>query len=129
MILITSSGEFSFFSFFSILLLVFFSFISMLKKKSRIVSLLSRACLVLAAGVHVPMDFNYDQMEPPHKGKHSQYLVERNPNTYRSIRDYRNPPQMSAPSYIVPPTNAPYDSTYNPSWGNNPNLSWKSRPP
>ena len=65
MILITSSGEFSFFSIFSILLSIFFSFIS-LKKKSRIVSLLFCVCHVLAAGVHVPVGLNCDQMEPPH---------------------------------------------------------------
>ena len=33
------------------------------------------------------------------------------------------------PFYIVPLTNAPFGSTYNPSWGNHPNFSWKSRPP
>ena len=28
-----------------------------------------------------------------------------------------------------PPTNAPYDNTYNPNWRNHPNLSWKPKPP
>ena len=28
-----------------------------------------------------------------------------------------------------PSTNAPYGNTYNPSWRNNPNLSWKPKPP
>ena len=28
-----------------------------------------------------------------------------------------------------PPTNAPYGNTYNPSWRNHPNLSWKPKPP
>ena len=28
-----------------------------------------------------------------------------------------------------PPTNAPYGNTYNPSWRNHPNLSWKTKPP
>ena len=28
-----------------------------------------------------------------------------------------------------PPTNAPYGNTYNPNWGNHPNLSWKPKPP
>ena len=55
--------------------------------------------------------------------------MERNLNAYRSIRDYRHPPWVSAPFYTVPPTNEPYDSTYNPSWGNHPNFSWKQRPP
>ena len=40
-----------------------------------------------------------------------------------------HPPRVSAPSTGVPPTNAPYGSTYNPSWGNHPNFSWKPRPP
>ena len=61
--------------------------------------------------------------------QHSQYPVERNPNAYRSMKDYMHPPRVSAPSCIVPPTNAPYGSTYNPSWGNYPTFSWKQRPP
>ena len=72
----------------------FFSFISLFflfLKKSKIVSLLSCAWPVLATGVHVPMGLNCDQMEPPYEEQHSQYLVERNPNAYRSMRDYRNP--------------------------------------
>ena len=28
-----------------------------------------------------------------------------------------------------PPTNAPYNNTYNPNWRNHPNLSWKPKPP
>ena len=28
-----------------------------------------------------------------------------------------------------PPTNAPYNRTYNPNWRNHPNLSWKLKPP
>ena len=55
--------------------------------------------------------------------------MERNPNTYRSMRDHIHPPWVSAPFCIVPPTNAPYGSTYNPSWGNRLNFSWKPRPP
>ena len=98
------------------------------KKRSRIVSLLSCVCLVLVAGVHVPVGLNCDQMEPPYEEQHSQYPVERNPNAYRSMRDYRNPPRMSAPSCIVPSTNAPYGNAYNPSWGNHLNLSWGPKP-
>ena len=60
---------------------------------------------------------------------HNQQPVERNPNLSRSMRDYRNPPWMSAPSYMVPPRSAPYENAYNPSWGNNTNSSWESRPP
>ena len=68
-------------------------------------------------------------MEHTEGDKYSQYLVERNHNTYRSMRDYMHPPWVSAPPYMVPPTNAPYGSTYNPSWGNHPKFSWKPRPP
>ena len=48
---------------------------------------------------------------------------------HRSMRDYKNPPWVSAPCCIVPPTNTPYGSTYNPSWGNHLNLSWGPKPP
>ena len=37
----------------------------------------------------------------------SQQPLERNLNAYKSMRDYRNPPWMSVPSCMVPPTNAP----------------------
>ena len=67
-------------------------------------------------------------MEPPHEKQHSQYSVEINPNAYRSMRDYRNPPRMSAPSCIVPSTNAPYEIADNPSWGKHLNLSWGPKP-
>ena len=59
----------------------------------------------------------------------NQQPVERNPNPSRSMRDYRNPPWMSAPFCSVSPTNAPFDNTYNPSWGNHTNPSWEPRPP
>ena len=78
--------------------------------------------------MHVPVGLNCDQMEPPHEEQHSQYPVERNPNAYRSMSDYRNPPWMSTPSCIVPPKNAPYGNAYNPSWGNHLNLSWGTKP-
>ena len=68
-------------------------------------------------------------MEFQEEEQHNQYLVERKPNAYRSMRDYRNPPWVSAPSYMVPPKNAPYGSTYNPSWGKHPNSSWEPKPP
>ena len=61
--------------------------------------------------------------------QHCQYPMEREPNAYRSMRDYRNPPWVSAASYMVPPATTPYGSTYNPSWGNHPNSSWEPRPP
>ena len=68
-------------------------------------------------------------MEPPYEEHHSQYPMERSPNAYRSMRDYRNPPWVSAPFCTDPPTNVPYGNTYNHSWRNHPNFSWKSRPP
>ena len=40
-----------------------------------------------------------------------------------------HPPWVSAPSCMVPQTDVPYSSTYNPSWGNHINFSWKPRPP
>ena len=126
MILITSSGEFFFYHF---TVSFFFVHFTIKKKKSRIVFLLSCACPVLTAGVHVSMGFNCDQMEPPYEEHYSQYPVERIPNSYRSMRDYRNPLWVSSPSYMVPPTNSPYGNTYNPSWGNHPNSSWELRPP
>ena len=39
--------------------------------------------------------------------QYSQYPVERNHRAYMSMRDYRNPPWVSAPSYMVPPQYAP----------------------
>ena len=113
MILITSYGEFSFI----ILLSVFFNSFHCKKKKkrSRIIYLLSCACPILAAEVHVPRGLNCDQMEPPYEEQHSQYPMEGNPSAYRSMRDYRNPPWLNAPSCIIPPTNAPYGNAYNPS--------------
>ena len=68
-------------------------------------------------------------MEHLEEEQHGQYPVERNPNACRSMRDYRNPPWVSTPSYMVPPTNAPYGNAFNPSWGNHTNSSWDPRPP
>ena len=68
-------------------------------------------------------------MEHLEREQHCQYPMERKPNAYRSMRDYINPPRVSAPSYMVPPATTPYGSTYNPSWGNHPNSSWEPRPP
>ena len=73
------------------------------------------------------LNLNTDQMEEGEQ--YTEYPVERNPNPSKSMRDYRNPPWMGASFCSVPPTNAPYDSTYNPSWGNHTNSSWESRPP
>ena len=71
---------------------------------------------------------NIDQMKHLEEEQHSQYPVKGNPSAYRSMRDYRNPPWVNAPSCIVPPTNAPYGNAYNPSWGNHLNLSWGAKP-
>ena len=37
--------------------------------------------------------------------------------------------QANVVGQFKPPTNAPYDNTYNFSWRNHPNLSWKPKPP
>ena len=123
-----------------------------LKKKSlgRIVSLLfgivlsfSQGCMFkwnrnttgrlvrisIPQGAYSESSLNLDQMEPPQEEQQSQQGVERNLNAYRSMRDYMHPPWVSAPSCMVPPTDAPYNSTYNPSWGNHLNFSRKPRPP
>ena len=69
-------------------------------------------------GAYSESRLNLDQMEYLEGEQHSEYLVERDLNAYRSMRDYRHPL-----------TNAPYGSIYNHSWGNHPNFSWKPRPP
>ena len=61
------------------------------------------------------LNISLNPMEHPKGEQHSQYLVERNPNAYRSMRGYIHPLWVSAPSNIVPLTNAQYGSTYNPS--------------
>ena len=75
------------------------------------------------------MGLDYDQMEHLKGEQQCQYPMERKPNTYRSMRDYINPPWVSAPSYMVPPATTPYGSTYNPSWGNHHNSLRESRTP
>ena len=113
-------------------------------------------CVVLGypistAGLHILVGLNCDQMEHLGGEQYSKYLVERNPRAYMSMRDYRNLPWqgqqpmernpntyrsmrdyrnqwMGAALSIVSPTNAPFDNTYNPSWGNNTNSSWEPRP-
>ena len=60
--------------------------------------------------VSIPQELDYElslnlnTMEPPLEEQQSQQGVERNPNAYRSLRDYIHPPRMSAPSCIVPLT-------------------------
>ena len=43
-----------------------------------------------------------NQMESPPKEQQSQQGVQRNPNSYRSMRDHIHPPMVSAPSCIIP---------------------------
>ena len=132
LILITSTGEFLLYFAISF----FFSFISLQKKIYFLQDYfyVVLCCLVLAAGVHVPVGLNCDQMEEGEQyseysvGRnpsayismrdykslpwHNQHPVERNPNPSRSMRDYRNPSWMSAPFCNVPPTYAPPASPY-----------------
>ena len=68
-------------------------------------------------------------MEYLDEEQQSQQPFERNLNAYKSMRDYRNPPWMSVPSCMVPPTNAPYGNSYKPSWRNHLNLSWRQYAP
>ena len=58
----------------------------------------------------------------------SATLGEKSKPISRSMRDYRNQ-WMSAPLCSVSLTNAPFDNTYNPSWGNHTNSSWEPKPP
>ena len=67
-------------------------------------------------------------MEHLEEEQHGKYPLERNLNAYKSMRDYSNPPWMSVPSCMVPPTNAPYGNSYKPSWRNHLNLSWEPEP-
>ena len=62
-------------------------------------------CLVLATRLHFGL--NCGPMEYLEGEQHYQYPVERNPRTCMSMRDYRNLPWVSAPSYMVPPQYAP----------------------
>ena len=112
-ILITSSGEFSFYHF----TVSFFFWLP---------------CFLV--GVHVPVGkpeaaviSNIDQMEHLGGEQHSQY--EGNLSAHRSMRDYRNSPWMNVPSCMVPPTNVPYENSYKSSWRNHLNLSWGLEPP
>ena len=88
---------------------------------------LIKVCVLQESNSELNISFN--QMKHLEGEQHDQYLVERNPNAYRSMRNYRNPPRMSVPSFIVPPTNAPYGNAYNHSWGNHLNFSWGLKPP
>ena len=147
MILITSFGEFSFI----ILLSVFFLVQFIVKKKNccRIVFVLSCVTLFLLQGSmfqwirnlkgkwikvsvlqepNTELEISLRPMEYLEEEQQSQQPLERNLNAYKSMRDYRNPPWMSVPSCMVPPTNAPYGNSYKPCWKNHLNLSWGPEP-
>ena len=49
------------------------------------------------------ISFHSNQMEPPPEEQQSQQGVQRDPNSYRSMRDHIHPPRVSAPSCIIPP--------------------------
>ena len=148
MILITSTGEFLLYFTISF----FFSFISTKKKKScfRTFFLCCLGLPYFYYKIACSSGLNCDQMEEGEQ--YSEYSVERNPRAYMSMRDYRNLPWqnqrplgknlnpsrsmrdyrnqwMSAPFCSISPTNAPFDNTYNPSWGNHTNSSWEPKPP
>ena len=98
-ILITSSGEFSFYHF----TVSFFFLVALFSSR-----------------VHIPVGkpeaaviSNIEQMEHLGGEQHSQY--EGNLSAYRSMRDYRNSPWMNVPSCMVPPINVPYGNSYKPS--------------
>ena len=148
-ILITSNGEFLLY--FTVCFFLVSFTVTKNKKIMQDFFCVVLCCPVLAAGVHVPVGLNCDQMEEGEQYNEysvernpsaymsmrdyrnlpwqNQQTVERNPNPSRSVRDYRNPSWMSEPLCSVSPTNAPFDNTYNPSWGNHTNSSWEPRPP
>ena len=101
-IFITSSGDFPFIILLSIFFLVL---VHCKKKKKKVVAGLFLCYPILATGVHFGL--NCGPMEYLEGEQHYQYPVERNPRTCISMRDYRNPPWVSAPSYMVPPQYAP----------------------
>ena len=57
----------------------------------------------------------------------TEHLGEHFP-TVPSMRDMLAE-QANVVGQYKPPTNARYNSTYNPNWRNHPNLSWKPKPP
>ena len=60
--------------------------------------------------INIPQEQGYelnldsDQMKPPPEEHQSQQGMQRNLNTYRSMRDHIHLPRVSALSCIVPPT-------------------------
>ena len=66
------------------------------------ISRLERVSAPLQQGCEVSLQSG--QMEPPPEEQQSQQGVQRNPNAYRSMRDHKHPPRVSAPSCTIPPT-------------------------
>ena len=64
------------------------------------------------------LEISLRPMEYLEEEQQSHQPLERNLNAHKSMRDYRNPPWMSMPSCMVPPTIAPYGNSYKPSWRN-----------
>ena len=97
-------------------------------------------CPVFAAGIHVSVGLNCGQMEEGEQ--YSEYLMDRNPRAYMSMRDYRNLPWQSQQPVERKPSeyrsmrdygsqwmSSPYGSAYNHSWGSHTNSSWEPIPP
>ena len=137
MILITSTGELLLY--FNV---IFFSF-HIKKKGENFLQDYFWCCLVLPyfyCRIECSMGLNCDQMEEGEQ--YSEYLMERNPRAYMSMRDYRNLPWQgqqpmernpneyrSMRDYRNQWMSSPYGSAYNHSWGNHTNSSWEPRPP
>ena len=88
MILITSTGEMLLY-----FTVIFFSFHIYIKKKGNFLQDCFWCCLVLLyfyCRIECSVGLNCDQMEEGEQ--YSEYLVERNPRAYMSMRDYRNLP-------------------------------------
>ena len=51
------------------------------------------------------VSLNSQQMEPPPEEQQSQQGIQRNPSSYRTMRDHVHPQRASAPSCIMPPLN------------------------
>ena len=71
--------------------------------------------VIFSAGIHFPVGLNCDQMEHLGEEQYSEYLVERNPRAYMSMREYRDQ-WMGTPSYSVTPTYAPPPHPQYASW-------------
>ena len=106
MIFITSSGEIFLYRFTVSFFLVHFTIYIYIKLLQE--SIFSGLKILKASSLdRLCGKIDCDQMEHQEGEQYNQYPVERNPRAYMSMRDYRNPPWVSAPSYMVPPQYAP----------------------